>query len=123
MYKTLVILSMFFIPLPVIAGEGIFLDSPEEAFALIDNTGQDMLIIFGADYCKYCNIMKKDITDNQEFFDNIVLCYVDIEKREDLVKSYKIKTIPDYIVYKGRTQIRRRVGYPGFDQFKTWLGR
>lgn len=123
MYKILVALSMFSIPLPAIAGEGFFLDSPEEAFALMDSTGQDMLLIFGADYCKYCNIMKKDILDNPEFFDNIIVCYVDIEQREDLSKEYKIKTIPDYMIYRGKTQVRRRVGYPGFDQFKTWLGR
>lgn len=101
--------------------EGIFLESPEDAFALSEETKLDVLLVFTADWCPNCIQMKKDIIENISVVDNYIVCYVDYDKRADMVKEYKVKRIPDYMIYKNKKEIKRKVGYNGINQFKNWL--
>ena len=123
MFKKLILSLCLLSPLSAYAGEGFFLDTPEDAFILAMETKQDILLIFGAPYCKYCTIMKNDVIKNIQVFDNMLICYVNVEDREDLQKEYKVSTLPDYMIYRNKVEVKRKVGYTGFDQFKAWLGR
>lgn len=96
-------------------------DSLEDAVLIAQDTQQPILVVFTADWCKFCNIMKKDIEDNITDFDNYIICYIDSEKRSDLAKEYRVKTIPDYFVLKNNIESKRKVGYSNYMNLTQWL--
>lgn len=96
-------------------------DSLEDAVIISQNTKQPILVVFTADWCKFCNVMKKDIHNNMQDFDNYIICYVDTEKRLDLTKEYQVKTIPDYFVLKDNIETKRKVGYSNYMNLSQWL--
>lgn len=103
------------------AAPAIFVDSPEDAFALAEDTKKDLLIIFGADWCVYCNILKNDIDTNLNIVEDKIVCFVDFDKNKDMVKEYRVKTIPNYILYRDNIEIKRKVGYKNKEKFQEWL--
>jgi thioredoxin-related protein len=73
------------------------------------------LIIFHADWCKYCDVAKKDIDNDPNLSEevkkyDVVLANFDVDK--DLVEGYHIKTIPTFVIVDGR-KTRFKVGYTG----------
>lgn len=96
-------------------------DSLEDAVLIAQNTQQPILVVFTADWCKFCNIMKKDIDQNIKDFDPYIICYINTEKRSDLTKEYQVKTIPDYFVLKNNIESKRKVGYSNYNNFTDWL--
>jgi len=103
------------------AAPAIFVDSPEDAFALAEDTKKDLLIIFGSDYCVYCNILKNDINTNLNIVEDKIVCFVDFDQNKDMVKEYRVRIIPDYILYRDSIEIKRKVGYKNKEKFQEWL--
>lgn len=73
------------------------------------------LIIFYADWCKYCSIAKRDIDNNLELSEqvkkyDVVLANFDVDK--DLVVGYHIEKIPAFVIVDGRKS-HTKVGYKG----------
>jgi thioredoxin-like negative regulator of GroEL len=101
------------------AAQSVFVDNLEDAFILSQESNQDILIVFGADWCPSCKLLKKDINENVDQFNSIV-CFVDFDKRPDLVKEYMVKIIPDSIIYRENVEIKRRKGYMSFKDFHKW---
>lgn len=96
-------------------------DSLEDAVLISQDTKQPILVVFTADWCKFCNVMKKDIDHNIKDFDNYIICYVDTEKRPDLTKEYQVKTIPDYFILNNNIETKRKVGYSTYKNLTQWL--
>ena len=103
------------------AAPAIFVDSLEDAFSLAEDKKKDLLIIFGADWCVYCNILKNDINTNLNMVEDKIICFVDFDQNKDIVKKYRIKTIPDYMLYRDNIEIKRKVGYKNKEKFQEWL--
>lgn len=103
------------------AAPAIFVDSPEDAFALAEDTKKDLVIIFGADWCVYCNIMKKDINTDLNIVEDKIVCFIDFDQRKDMVKEYKVRVIPDYMLYRESIEIKRKAGYKNKEKFQEWL--
>jgi hypothetical protein len=106
------------------AEEAIFINEPSRAFQFAQDQKRDVLVIFTADWCKYCQIMHDDMKKNLGDVDNLVVCYVDFDAYPELVEEHKVKTIPDYMYYDHKkTQKARKLGYTGWPSFKEWLRR
>jgi thioredoxin-related protein len=103
------------------AAPAIFVDSPADAFALAEDTKKDLLIIFGANWCVYCNILKNDIKTNLNIVEDKIVCFVDFDQNKDMVKEYRVRTIPDYMLYRDSIEIKRKVGYKNKEKFQEWL--
>ena len=92
-----------------------------DAFALAADTKKDLLIIFGANWCVYCNILKNDIKTNLNIVEDKIVCFVDFDQNKDMVKEYRVRTIPDYMLYRDSIEIKRKVGYKNKEKFQEWL--
>jgi thiol-disulfide isomerase/thioredoxin len=121
--KTIIILSLLllFNSRAILATPPIFVDNAEDAFMLSADTHTDLLLIFGASWCAPCKSMKQDISDNLDIVNDMIVCYVDIDKRDDLKKEYRVKVIPDYMIYRDNTEIKRRVSYNGKNDLLQFL--
>lgn len=79
---------------------------------------RNVLVIFGADWCKYCKILKGDMPNMN--LEGYVVCVVDVTEQRDLKKQNNISTLPTSIVMSGGKEVSRITGYSA-KQYKEWL--
>lgn len=94
----------------------------EDAIALSESSNMPVLVVFSAEWCRYCSILKNDI-DKGEYskeLDNHIVCFVDIDKRPDLKKEYEVISIPDSRILKKRIETKKIIGYDKV-KYKRWL--
>jgi thioredoxin-related protein len=81
-----------------------------------ENISHKTLLIFSADWCKYCQIAKDDINNHpklRETIKNYEVVILDYELDKDAISGYNIKTLPTFIVLNDRKEIKRQIGYNG----------
>lgn len=86
---------------------------------------QKYLIIFSADWCHYCKKAQSEIEQkevSQKISKVYKLIYIDYDTNKELVKFYKIKQIPTFILLNNDKEFDRQVGYGGIDKFIEFLG-
>jgi thioredoxin-related protein len=116
---------LFFIAILVTfasANDSFILDSIEETKRLSKLTNKPALIIFGADYCKFCNSLKEDILNNElsPIVDNYIICYIDIKSSPELKIEYNISMIPDSRILLNNQELSSKKGYSK-ESYKLWL--
>jgi len=97
----------------------ILYDDLNKAVDLAKDYNRNILVIFGADWCPYCKVLKKDIVniDTKPY----IVCIVDTDKNTDLVNEYKIKGLPTSIILNTTKQeLARKTGYKAND-YSSWL--
>ncbi|MBQ3101884.1 thioredoxin fold domain-containing protein [bacterium] len=73
-------------------------------YAKAQETGKPMVVLFYADWCKFCKMLAPDfnkVTKKKAFKENFAAAYVncDVPENQDLVKEYDIHAFPTvYIV-------------------------
>jgi|APGre2960657404_1045060.scaffolds.fasta_scaffold59797_2 thioredoxin-related protein len=93
-----------------------------DAIALSEELNKEVLVIFTANWCDYCNQMKKDLEYCQEL-EGMIVCFVNIDKNPELKQEYKVRSIPDYFLLKDKIEIKRQKGYYGKKDFLKWLSK
>jgi thiol-disulfide isomerase/thioredoxin len=105
-------------PKPEIVTNIIFEDI-NKAKELSSKHKRKLLLIFGADWCPYCKVLKKDISvlNTNEY----IVCVIDTDKNSKLVDEYRIKGLPTSIAIDNQKELSRKVGYKK-DDYQIWLG-
>jgi thioredoxin-related protein len=99
---------------------GFVIDNYEVANSISKETKFPLLIIHSADYCVYCDRLKKDIMVS-ELLDSIIVCVIDIETNKELSSQMKVKKLPTSILMNSQdVEISRKVGYSK-KEYKEWL--
>ena len=98
-----------------IAAEPVFSKKYEDALAQEDS---NVLVIFGTEWCGYCNKLKRDI--NSLGFDDYTVCVVDADTRKDLRDKYGVKSYPTSIIVRNNKEVSRISGYDKED-YEKWL--
>lgn len=89
-----------------------------------DNSAEKTLIIFSADWCKYCQVAKKDMKiDSQlsEVIKNYIIIDVNFDVDKDIVEGYNIKSIPAFVVFENGKEKGRKIGYNGPNSLINFL--
>lgn len=107
--------------LQLCAAPPIFLNNPNDAFALSEDLKIDVFLLFTADWCPSCNVLKNDIHSNLDSFENIIFCYVDYDKYKEMATQYQVKILPDYRIYKDKIEIKRKIGYNNKTELLQWI--
>lgn len=105
-----------------LAKDSFILSSLDEAMVLSQSTNKPVLLIFGADYCRYCISLKENIL-NLELSPEInkyIICYIDIKIHSDLKKQYSVSTIPDSRIIIDNKQQKSIIGY-NRQKYISWL--
>jgi thioredoxin-related protein len=101
--------------------EGFIIESLPEAQKLAEKTNRPILVIFGAEYCTYCHKLKRDILlGGIPESDKYIVCYIDIEKDEEIKKKYRIKTIPESRIFDKDKEKGKIIGYMP-KRYREWL--
>ena len=124
MLKILIfILSLLISSQAIFATPPVFTNSPEDAFILAQEIKLDVLLVFSAEWCPACVIMKNDIHKDLSLVENFIVCYIDFNNRPDMIKEYKVRRLPDYMIYKDNVEIKRITGYDSKEKFKEWISK
>lgn len=83
------------------------------------NTKQNVLVVFGADWCPNCVNLKNDL--NKYPPSNMIIVLVDVEKNSNLAKEYGVIRIPDYLILENGIETDRKRGYKSRVEFKKWI--
>lgn len=81
-----------------------------------DSVSNKTLLIFSADWCKYCQIAKNDINTDAQLSETVKeyeVVILDYDLDKDAVNGYNIKTIPTFIILENNKELRRKIGYKG----------
>jgi thiol-disulfide isomerase/thioredoxin len=81
-----------------------------------DNSTEKTLIIFSADWCKYCQVAKNDMKNDPQLLEivkNYTIVDVDFDVDKDIVEGYNIKMIPTFVVFENGKEKGRKIGYHG----------
>lgn len=105
----------------VVAKPPVFVDSIERANSLSETLKQDVLMIFGAEWCGACVKLKKEIYSDISALDGFVVYYVDYDKNKALANKYNARSLPTSVILRKGKEIKRTVGYSGKSQYSDWL--
>jgi thiol-disulfide isomerase/thioredoxin len=81
-----------------------------------------IVIIFGAEWCPYCRVLKKDL-DQLDVLKKYIVCVIDIDSdaNSDLVKKYRIIGLPTSIILDNKeNELSRKSGYKKTD-YIDWV--
>jgi len=96
----------------------------KEALEIGTKTGKPIFLIFGADWCTWCQEMRKTLADSevQKALDGYIVYHADSDKEPDLVKQYGVGGIPAYFVVDSSEKIiKDGKGYKETKRFLAWL--
>jgi thioredoxin-related protein len=81
-----------------------------------DHPKEKTLIIFSANWCKYCQVAKNDMENHKklsETIKNYSIVDVNFDVDKEIVRGYNIKSIPTFVVFEGGKEKGRLEGYKG----------
>lgn len=82
----------------------------------VDHNKDKTLVIFSANWCKYCQVAKEDMKNHPKLsmaIKNYTIVDVDFDVDKDIVRGYNIKSIPTFVVFEGGKEKSRLQGYKG----------
>ena len=82
------------------------------------------LLVFSADWCKYCNVAKNDMKNNESVLTELKqysIIELDYDKDKDFVQGHNIKIIPTFIIFKDGKEQKRMTGYKGPNSLINFL--
>jgi hypothetical protein len=65
--------------------------------------------------------MEKDIIETPSIVNDKIVCYINMDNNPELVKEYRVKTIPDYFILRNKIELTRKVGYSNKNDLVKWL--
>lgn len=99
----------------IIDNRPIFEDNYEKAMSHVD---RNVLVVFGADWCKYCNILKGDMPSMN--LEGYVVCVVDVTTNREMKVRNGVSSLPTSIVMDNGKEVARMIGYSSH-HYKDWL--
>ncbi len=84
----------------------------------------DTVLMFSADWCKYCQIAKRDLLNNKEEVAGWNVTVVDVDMGREMAQQYGVKSLPTFIYLNDAgEEVDRLVGYKGYWKLKRWVER
>jgi thioredoxin 1 len=100
----------------------VYINDVDVAKKYAQEHNKELMLIFTADWCKYCEPLHDAIEANKELVDQkYVVCYVDYDKYKSLASKYKVGAIPATIIIK-KDIVVKIIGYSNFNSYKQKIG-
>jgi len=96
----------------------------EQALEIAKKTEKPIFLIFEADWCHWCQAMKKTLADPEvkKALEGHVIYHANSDRETDLAKQYGVGGIPSYFVIDSSEKVHKNgKGYKGTKTFLVWL--
>lgn len=98
------------------------MSSLEDFENLLQSTDKPVFVLFGADFCSPCKILKKPFAEESKNNTKAVFVIVDMEASQDIGIKYDITRIPVVIAFlKG--EIKDKFNGADVDKFKLFVAK
>ena len=82
-----------------------------ENFNKLIQSSKPVLVVFYAEWCGPCKIMKPTLLDvAEQIGDKAEIVKVDVDKEKELAGQYRIQSVPTLIIFKNGKQLWRQSG-------------
>lgn len=82
----------------------------------------ESVLMFSAEWCKYCQIAKKDLLENKDEVAAWNVEVVDTDQSREMVQQYGVKTLPTFIYLNDAgEEVDRLTGYRGYGKLRRWV--
>jgi thioredoxin 1 len=80
---------------------------------------KQLILIFTAPWCQYCQPLKKQVMDNMEDINEQgwVVCFVDYDSNKNVAKKYGVTKLPTSVFLNGEKR-STQVGYSNYQGFE-----
>ena len=99
----------------------------QDALESSRNNNKYILLLVDSKWCGYCAKFKKEVLSEEEVKNKMkeyVVCSLDYKSNQEVIKKYKIKKLPTYILIdKDENVIKEGYGYQNRRVFLNWLNR
>lgn len=119
MHKILLLVISLFLSVAS-ANEPIYCNNYNDAILLAKTIDHNVLLIFSADWCINCQLLKKDLAQNSDL-KNIIICVLDIDNNPEIATPFKIKKIPSSILLDGEGAKSKYIGYTTYKDYLFWV--
>jgi len=101
----------------------VFMSNYDSAKKVSKDLGLDIVLVFAADWCKYCKSLKKDLSANVDKAElqDLIICTIDVDKNPKMKREYSVSSIPDSVFLSKNKVKSRRKGYNGLGNYLKWL--
>lgn len=82
----------------------IFISSIDEAQRISNDLKLPILTIVSADWCLYCGMLDKTISNNLDVFNDIIILKIDFDLNKEYAEKHNIKKIP-VIIYDNKQYV------------------
>lgn len=83
--------------------------------------GKKVLVDFFATWCGPCKMLSPIIENIANSRDNIKVAKVDVDKHEDLARTYGVMSIPTLILFKNGQVVATKVGFVPEPLLTEWI--
>lgn len=105
------------------ANEEVYIDNIKIAQEYAEQNEKTLLLIFTADWCRYCKPLHDAIESNRELVnDKYVVCYINFDENKDLVRKYRVGAIPATIIVGENNTFIKIVGFSSFSSYRKKIG-
>jgi thioredoxin 1 len=119
----LMLLFVFTVNVHKNLAEDIYITDIVVAEEQAKETKTKLLLIFSADWCKYCGPLKDSLDKNIDLVNTkYTVCYIDFDDHRDLASKYNIRSIPATIIINDNNTFTKVIGFSNFDRYKNLLG-
>jgi len=100
--------------------ENFIYDDFPKALALSDKHNIKILIVFGADWCVYCEELKRDIKPIN--INKIIICFIDTDNpsNKEVVARFRPRSLPTSVLLYKNQENQRKIGYSKKEYLK-WV--
>lgn len=77
-----------------------------------------VLVDFYADWCGPCKMMGMEL---EKIDDKVNIVKVNVDKFDDLARSYGVMSIPTLILFKDGEMVRKHVGFTDSNTVMSWI--
>ena len=109
------------IPVNTFCKEPVVIDNIGIATKQAKETNTEILLVFTADWCRYCVYLKNDLMKSMEQINSkYTVCFVDYDSNRDLARRYNVSSLPSSVILKEKTY-KKMTGYSNFTSYKDFL--